>query len=190
MVDVSASIAELPDKTLLLLDDDAPLRTRLGRALESRGFETELVYRVTDRLSVRLNGMVGEPELARVDPGFATRRDIGLPGVPDLSGGASIAYSRPLGRGWTVLVDGQIQYVGASRLTFDPSLSPRMGDYTLAKASAALVGPRWRLTAVLGNPSDSSGDTFAYGNPFSLRSARQVTPLRPLTFSLSLGLTF
>ena len=39
MTDVSAAIAALPEKTLLVLDDDAPLRTRLARALESRGFE-------------------------------------------------------------------------------------------------------------------------------------------------------
>ncbi len=32
-------IAELPDRSLLLLDDDQALRTRLGRALESRGFQ-------------------------------------------------------------------------------------------------------------------------------------------------------
>ena len=39
MTDVSAAIAALPERTLLVLDDDAPLRTRLGRALENRGFE-------------------------------------------------------------------------------------------------------------------------------------------------------
>ena len=38
MTDLSALVAELPDRSLLILDDDAPLRTRLGRALESRGF--------------------------------------------------------------------------------------------------------------------------------------------------------
>ena len=154
------------------------------------GLETELVYQFADWLSIRLNGLIDEPELARADPGFPTRRDVGLPGVPDVSAGAAIAYRRPLAGGWSLVVDGQIEYVGASRLTFDPTLSPRMGDYTLAKASAALVGPRWRITAVVSNPSDSSGDTFAYGNPFSLRSARQVTPLRPVTFRLSVGVNF
>ena len=39
MTDVSAAIAALLERTLLVLDDDAPLRTRLGRALENRGFE-------------------------------------------------------------------------------------------------------------------------------------------------------
>ena len=39
MPDTEARIAALSDKTLLLLDDDNALRTRMGRALESRGFQ-------------------------------------------------------------------------------------------------------------------------------------------------------
>ena len=38
MTDLDARVAALPDKSLLLLDDDNALRNRLGRALESRGF--------------------------------------------------------------------------------------------------------------------------------------------------------
>jgi two-component system, response regulator RegA len=51
MTDLSADIAALPDKSLLVLDDDAPLRTRLGRALEQRGFEPVLVGSVAEALS-------------------------------------------------------------------------------------------------------------------------------------------
>ena len=51
MTDLSADIAALPDKTLLVLDDDAPLHTRLGRALEQRGFETTLVGSVAEALA-------------------------------------------------------------------------------------------------------------------------------------------
>ena len=43
MTDLAESVSKLPDKSLLLLDDDAPLRTRLGRALEARGFAPVLV---------------------------------------------------------------------------------------------------------------------------------------------------
>jgi two-component system response regulator RegA len=43
MTDLSSEIADLPDRSLLVMDDDAPLRTRLGRALESRGFDVKLV---------------------------------------------------------------------------------------------------------------------------------------------------
>jgi two-component system response regulator RegA len=42
MPDTEDRIAALADKTLLVLDDDNALRTRLGRALESRGFEVTL----------------------------------------------------------------------------------------------------------------------------------------------------
>lgn len=42
MSELETHIASLADKSLLLLDDDQALRTRLGRALESRGFEVAL----------------------------------------------------------------------------------------------------------------------------------------------------
>ena len=51
MTDLDAAVAALPDKHLLLLDDDGPLRTRLGRALESRGFEPTLVESVDAALA-------------------------------------------------------------------------------------------------------------------------------------------
>ncbi len=64
MTDVSETIAGLPDKTLLVLDDDAPLRTRLGRALEQRGFEVTLAGSVAEGIAaVRAN----PPAFAVVD---------------------------------------------------------------------------------------------------------------------------
>jgi two-component system response regulator RegA len=39
------------DRSLLLLDDDGALRSRLGRALEARGFQTIQVGSVTDALT-------------------------------------------------------------------------------------------------------------------------------------------
>jgi two-component system, response regulator RegA len=51
MSNIDSAIADLSEKTLLLLDDDGPLRNRLGRALESRGFETTLVESVSEALA-------------------------------------------------------------------------------------------------------------------------------------------
>ncbi len=48
MPETEARIAALPDRTLLLLDDDNALRTRLGRALESRGFEVTTAASVAE----------------------------------------------------------------------------------------------------------------------------------------------
>jgi len=51
MTDLSTEVSSLPDKSLLVLDDDAPLRTRLGRALEQRGFEPTLVGSVSEAIA-------------------------------------------------------------------------------------------------------------------------------------------
>ncbi|HWE47118.1 MAG TPA: ActR/PrrA/RegA family redox response regulator transcription factor [Caulobacteraceae bacterium] len=50
MTDLSSDITALPDRSLLVMDDDAPLRTRLGRALESRGFEVTMVGSVSEAM--------------------------------------------------------------------------------------------------------------------------------------------
>ena len=49
--ELPAQIAALPDRSLLVLDDDAPLRNRLGRALETRGFEVTLVGSVAEAMA-------------------------------------------------------------------------------------------------------------------------------------------
>ena len=51
MGDIETTVAGLPDRSLLLLDDDAALRIRLGRALESRGFATRLVESVGEAVA-------------------------------------------------------------------------------------------------------------------------------------------
>ena len=48
MDDLSAAVAALPEKTLLLLDDDAVLCRRLGRALDAHGFVTTPVASVAE----------------------------------------------------------------------------------------------------------------------------------------------
>ena len=51
MTDVM-SAARLEDRTLLVMDDDGPLRTRLARALESRGFEVKTACGVHEALEI------------------------------------------------------------------------------------------------------------------------------------------
>ncbi|PZT94270.1 ActR/PrrA/RegA family redox response regulator transcription factor [Brevundimonas sp.] len=48
MSELETRIAALPDKSLLLLDDDQALRTRMGRALEARGFQVTTAESVSE----------------------------------------------------------------------------------------------------------------------------------------------
>jgi two-component system response regulator RegA len=50
MTDLSSDIQSLTDRSLLVMDDDAPLRTRLGRALEARGFDVTMVASVSEAM--------------------------------------------------------------------------------------------------------------------------------------------
>jgi hypothetical protein len=65
-----------------------------------------------------------------------------------------------------------------------------MGSYFRARLSAELSTRAWRLTAYVTNPLNDASDTFAYGNPFSFGSVRQLTPQRPRTFGLRLAAAF
>ncbi len=154
------------------------------------GLEGELAWRPTQRWSVQTNFLASNPKITDVNPAFAARVADGLPGVSDISFGALTFYERPIGGRLSLLLSGEANYIGKSRLTFDPGLSPRMGGYVTTKVSAQLIADRWRASAFLSNLGNTDGDTFAYGNPFSFGQVRQVTPQRPRTLALQLAATF
>ena len=154
------------------------------------GAETELVAHPTEHLSFEFNALFNNPDLTKPAPGFIARSAEGLPGVPDVSIGARIAYQRPIGDDWSVLFSAEDDYVGRSHVTFDPSQSPVMGGYQLDRFTAQLIGRRYRLTLDMINPTNEGGDTFSYGNPFDFKQIRQATPQRPRTYRLLVAVAF
>ena len=53
MVENLAALLEtIEDKTLLIMDDDGPLRMRMSRALESRGFQVKTAQGVHEALAI------------------------------------------------------------------------------------------------------------------------------------------
>ena len=72
-----------------------------------------------------------------------------------------------------------VAYLSPSRLSFDPGLDRRMGDYALADADLTLRRDGWSVRLSGSNLFDCKADSFAFGNPFSLGRGPQYTPLRP-----------
>ncbi|MGB7285871.1 MAG: ActR/PrrA/RegA family redox response regulator transcription factor [Salaquimonas sp.] len=65
MNDMSNEMMDLPQqRRLLLVDDDRPFLTRLGRAMESRGFEVQLSETIADAQN---NVKLSPPDFAVVD---------------------------------------------------------------------------------------------------------------------------
>jgi iron complex outermembrane receptor protein len=171
-----------------LLPSGLPFTANIGDG-RNRGLEVEGSFRNGDLL-IHGAGLINAPELDHANPAFPARADLGLAGVPGVSVSADVHYGWDLPRRLRVELDGRYAYVGRSRLTFDAVTSPTMGGYGTGRIAMSLADPAWRTTLSVDNPFGARGDTFAYGNPFSLRTTRQVTPLRPRTISLSVQRRF
>jgi iron complex outermembrane receptor protein len=152
----------------------------------NKGLEVETSWRITDRLEIRANGLLADPEITRPSRSFNSRGDAGLPGVPAMSANINTSYLRPLWRDISFSAEAGVAYVGASRLTFDAERRNRMGDYITGQVSAGLEGGRWSLRAFVDNPFDTEANTFSFGDPFRLPEALATTPLRPRTIGLTL----
>lgn len=149
------------------------------------GIEAEAAY-VAGSLRLDASFLLNAPELEKVNPAFPGRKDLGLAGVPKRAAALGISYERPLKGDWRLGTDARLSYVGPSRLSFDATTAPTMGDYVTARAAVRLEAERLSVSLAVDNLFDGHGDTFAYGNPFSLRLSRQTTPQRPRTVSLEL----
>ncbi|ATQ44577.1 TonB-dependent receptor [Caulobacter mirabilis] len=154
------------------------------------GLELEGAHDWDSGLSMRANVTFSDSELTRANRGFTSSLGRGLPGVPEITGGVLITYRRQLGDGLELQLVGEASYVGSSRISFDPRFAPSSNAYIRDRIGADLSAGRWRFGAFVSNITDASGDTFAYGNPFSFGQVRQTTPQRPRTFGLRLSADF
>jgi outer membrane receptor protein involved in Fe transport len=171
-----------------LLPSGLPFTANIGDG-RNIGLEFEGRY-AAGEFWLRGSFLIDSPELDRANPAFPARPDLGLAGVPGVQANASAHYAWPLAQGRRLELDGRYAYVGASHLTFDAVTSPRMGGYSTSRLATTLTDERWRLTLAAENLADTYANTFAYGNPFTLRTERQITPLRPTTVSLALSVAY
>ena len=110
--------------------------------------------------------------------------------VPRFAASVYGHYERPIAGSLSMTADARAAFVGPSRLTFDAATAPEMGDYWATRLAVGLKAPDWRVGLYLDNALDDRGDTFAFGNPFTVRGQRHDTPQRPLTLGISLDWSF
>jgi len=111
------------------------------------------------------------------------RDDRRLPVVPDIS--ARLTVSRTLiAFGLPASVYGVARYTGRTRLSFDPLLDHPAGNYATVDAGATIGRGPWRWSIAVDNLLDSRGNSFGFGNPFTLATSTQTVPIRPRTITL------
>ncbi|ETI65331.1 hypothetical protein C100_02740 [Sphingobium sp. C100] len=161
------------------------LSTRNAGRGEIYGLEAAIDWQMGSRFSLSTGASIQSAQLTHAADGLELH-DRRLPVTPDLSGRLTLAKAFQLGT-WQGLASVQANYIGSARLSFDSDLDRGMGEYTVLASHAELVHAGWTLGARLDNLLDVKGDSFAFGNPFSIREGRQFTPVRPRTLTLSIA---
>lgn len=149
------------------------------------GLEFEGSYR-RGGLRLDANFLLNHPELESANATFQGSKELSLAGAPKGSASLAASYEWSLGTVWRAGVDARTAYVGRSRLSFAGASDPSMGGYATTRLAARLWSDRLTVGLAADNLLDSAGDTFAYGNPFTLRLAPQSTPQRPRMISLEI----
>ncbi|WP_336952163.1 MULTISPECIES: TonB-dependent receptor [Sphingobium] len=123
-------------------------------------------------------GVVVQSALLTRESDGSRIEDRHLPVIPRWTARWGLRRSFDLG-GWSGSAGVRVNYLGRSRLSFDPGLDRKMGDYALADADLLLNKGGWGIRMAGSNLFDCRADSFAFGNPFSLGEGPQYTPLRP-----------
>ena len=149
------------------------------------GFQFEIDALVTDSLQIGANVFWNSPELNEANAFLGAQKGDRLPGISDFAAGASATYRFELGYGLHGTLSARYSYTGTSYLMFG-SQSPSMGNYHVGDFRLEITKNAWSVGAFLQNSWSETGNSFSFGNPFSLPFENQVTPLRPLTGGLTL----
>lgn len=153
------------------------------------GTEFSLSWRLGNRWRIDLGANAQRARLLHAADGLDLPIDRRLPVVPDVTGRLVIAKSFDH-NGWLVTPRLGGRYVGSSRLSFDIGLDRRTPAYAIFEVGLALQRGGLSATLAAENLLDARADSFAFGNPFSIRTTPQFTPFRPRRISLAVARKF
>lgn len=108
-----------------------------------------------------------------------------LPIVPEFTLRASIAHDFAVGR-TDASLRFYLNYLGPSRLSFDPLLDRPMGKLLDGGLEGNWKLDNFTLSVTANNILGRSSDSFAFGNALRFSTSRQYTPQQPPTLSISL----
>lgn len=129
-------------------------------------------------------------EIADPAPALAGAKDRDLPNVAGSGARLAARYRAGVATGIDLSIEGALRYVGPSRLGSITPLELPQGDYLDGRFGARLDFGRFGVSFDIDNIADVRGNRFAFGNPFSVGSGTQLTPLRPRTVRIGFNASF
>jgi outer membrane receptor protein involved in Fe transport len=189
-VDASVSYARWADIQADLIDARGlPYTTNIGDG-RILGFEVEASWRATPSLSFDVSAFLNSSALSRPVPAFAASDERDLPNIAHAGARAAAHFRTDLSSSVTLQLDGAARYVGHSQLGIGPPVDIVQGGFAEAQAGARLDFGRFGLSLDVDNITDARGNRFSFGNPFTVGSRMQTTPLRPRTIRIGFDAAF
>ncbi len=165
-----------------------PITVNLGNGVNT-GIEVEGDWRVLQPLALHAVAQVNDPRLNQPNSFYDKDLDSGMPYIAKRSFSLSGTWDKTM-RAGTLENTAALSYRSQSPLNYGPLHDVRMNGYSTLDLSSAFIQTRLRYEVRVDNATDVKSNSFAYGNPFTLSGANQVTPLRPRTIWLSVGAGF
>jgi outer membrane receptor protein involved in Fe transport len=166
-----------------------PFTTNLGDG-RIYGLEFEASWRATPALSFDASAFINHSALSAPNPAFAAADERALPNIARAGARAAAHFRAALSPGLTVALDGSVRYVGESHLGIGAPLDIDQGRFVDGQIGARLDFGRFGLSLDVDNIADARGNRFSFGNPFSVASRQQTTPLRPRTVRIGFDAAF
>jgi len=172
----------------VLLDSGLVTTRNVGNA-SNVGVEANLDFALRSKTKVGLGIIVQNASLDTLADPLIHVADRRLPIVPRFGVTANASQHLDIGS-WSGMLRFNARYTGATHLSFDPDLDQRMGSRILLDAGIDISKGPWTITLDGDNVLGDHADSFAFGNPFTIRSARQRTPVKPRTIGIRLNRRF
>lgn len=151
------------------------------------GIDGSVVWENSKGWTLSLSGAYNDAKVDRELPNGGVAK-VQAPNVPDVSATARVAKSWQLGKrgDWGLAANGR--YLGRSFLDIDQQVRVEQGNLGVLDASAWWSNGGLSLRLDVLNLTNSRGNRFAFGNPFTVRSEDQATPLRPRSVRIQLSI--
>ncbi len=189
-VDASISYARWADIQADLIDARGlPYTTNIGDG-RILGFEIEASWRATPSLSFDASAFLNSSALSRPVPAFAASDERDLPNIAGAGARGAAHFRTALSRSVTLQLDGAARYVGHSQLGIGPPIDIVQGGFVEAQLGARFDFGRFGLSLDVDNVTDTRGNRFSFGNPFTVGDRMQTTPLRPRTIRIGFDAAF
>ncbi len=189
-LDAALSYAHWADIQADLIDARGlPYTTNLGDG-RILGFEVEATWRATASLNLDVSAFLNNSALSSPDPAFAAADERDLPNIAGAGGRAAAHFATALSPALTLQLDAAARYVGRSRLGIGPPVDIGQGGFVDGQLGARLDFGRFGLSLDIDNVTDTRGNRFSFGNPFTVANRMQTTPLRPRTLRLGMDMAF